>query len=154
MGYSNNVYVGPYVKISHDFKYRSETKETYPCCVNENCKSFEKEFKRTFCPDCGKEICESERIIVKETRFNIHEFTEEHFDDCDMFMDASEYMDAYYIIGNRRYQGIADLPENDMIDIENCIPEKIHEDWDKLKEKLTEQNIPYQFGIGVFHYTY
>jgi hypothetical protein len=34
MGYSNNVYIGPYVKISHDFKYRSETKETYPCCVS------------------------------------------------------------------------------------------------------------------------
>lgn len=154
MGYSNNVYIGPYVKISHDFKYISETKETYPCCVNEHCKSFEKEFRRTFCPDCGDEICESERIIVKELRFDIHEFTEEHFDDCDMFCSASEYMNAYYIIGNRSCQSIASLDENEMIDIEKCIPEKIHEDWNTLKLKLTEQNIPYQFGIGVFNYTY
>lgn len=76
MSIDSNFYVGPYIEVMNP-TIKTNREESYPCCMNENCKSYKKEFKRTFCPDCGEEIDEAIRIVENNDRLDIYNYLED-----------------------------------------------------------------------------
>ncbi len=139
------VYCGPFIKILNPTKEVSHT-ETFKCCVNESCKNYNKEYKNKFCPECGKEIGTSERIIIKRKTFYANDFCDEHFDNPDMFNDTGEYIEDKYVIENRfsRY-----LDHGEVVEEFETFDSCISKDWKKLMNKLSEVGYEYETGYGV-----
>ena len=76
MSVDSNFYVGPYIEIMNP-TIETTHEESYPCCINEKCKSYKKEFKRIFCPDCGEEIDEATKIVKNNDRLDIYNYLED-----------------------------------------------------------------------------
>ena len=144
MSISRNIYLGPWIKILNGEYY--VPKKTFGC-VNPDCSEYNKNISGKFCKECGKPYGEFE-IQVKQY-FNIHDFCETVYKDCDRFTDVKFYNGDYYVIPNQKEQGgfwIDD--EVDAIDSKD-FDFSHNQFWKELAEYLKDAGIDFELGSGL-----
>jgi len=145
MSMSRNIYLGPWVKILNGEYY--EPKKTFGC-VNPVCKDFHSNISGKFCKECGKPY-ENFEIQVRKY-FDIHDFCEKVYKDCDRFADV-RVENKYYVISNNHEQG------GDWINEETAIPScdfylEHNQFWKELAEYLKDAGVEFELDYGLIYY--
>jgi hypothetical protein len=145
MSISRNIYLGPWIKILNGEYY--EPKKTFGC-VNPDCSEVHSNIFEKFCSSCGNTL-EEFQIQVKKY-FNIHDFCEKVYKDCDRFSDVADGAD-YYVISNRREQAGDWINEEITIDSKDFDLEH-NQFWKELAEYLKDAVVEFELGSGLISY--
>lgn len=145
MSIKKSVYFGPYIKTNATI----EKEDKFTGCLNPQCKS--EPISSKFCPYCGSETVQIPRI--KKYKFDIHNFCDKHFGNCDMFTTSGEHSgDSTFILPNVGRAFIYDNQiELDLLEREIPTIDQIRkmDMWNALLPKMDEMGIEYSIHYGI-----